>query len=390
MVYRRIQIEFPINRWDVDSTYSDNACRLRELQQLLQQVRDNEGLSLDSVKVSGYASPDGFLPRNRELSVRRAVALYNYLCQDCGVPDSLLIFGESMVPWDLFRELISKTDYPWRDDALRILTRGEDSNTVDNTRRMNRLKRLCGGVPWRVVKQDILPRLRSAYVVSTIITQRQPHSADTVISEAPASELITATFQDTLAEHAHKSAIKLPARERDYDRFSLKTNAAYLACGITNIGGEYAFHRHWSVDIPLIYSPYTIARTYRMRFLYVQPEVRFWTDSALRGHFLGVHMHGGVFNVSLDRHNRYQSEKGFHGAGLSYGYSLALSRRWSMEFTVGLGYTYTRYCTYFNVHNGMKYENDIPYHYWGIDKLGINIVYRFGDKSGKSRKEARQ
>lgn len=167
----------------------------------------------------------------------------------------------------------------------------------------------------------------------------------------------------------------------DYDRWAIKTNALYLLAGVANIGGEYAFHPHWSVDVSLVYSPYTIATTYRMRFLYLQPEARYWLTKPMKGHFFGVHLHAGVFNVSVDRDNRYQSEKGFYGAGVSYGYSLPLAKRWSAEFTVGVGYAFTKYCTYYNIPNGMRYEKDRPYNYWGPTKLGVSIIYRFGDKS---------
>ena len=167
----------------------------------------------------------------------------------------------------------------------------------------------------------------------------------------------------------------------DYDRWTIKTNALYLLAGVANIGGEYAFHPHWSVDASLVYSPYTIATTYRMRFLYLQPEARYWLTKPMKGHFFGVHLHAGVFNVSVDRDNRYQSEKGFYGAGVSYGYSLPLAKRWSAEFTVGVGYAFTKYCTYYNIPNGMRYEKDRPYNYWGPTKLGVSIIYRFGDKS---------
>lgn len=174
-----------------------------------------------------------------------------------------------------------------------------------------------------------------------------------------------------------------------YDRWAIKSNALYLAAGVSNLGGEYAFHRRWSVDLPVVYSPYTIARTYRLRLLYVQPEVRYWLDRPMKGHFFGVHLHAGVFNVSFDTKNRYQSEKGFYGGGLSYGYAMPLSSRWSMEFTVGVGYAFTKYCTYYNVHNGICYEKDRPSNYWGITRLGLNFVYRFGNKSSKKGKEVR-
>ena len=42
----------------------------------------------------------------------------------------------------------------------------------------------------------------------------------------------------------------------------------------------------------------------------------------MEGHFFGVHLHIGAFNIAVDDRNRYQSPDGFYGAGLSYGYML--------------------------------------------------------------------
>ena len=126
-----------------------------------------------------------------------------------------------------------------------------------------------------------------------------------------------------------------------------------------------------------------------MRFLYIQPEARYWLDRPLKGHFFGVHAHVGVANVSFDHDNRYQTPNGFYGGGISYGYSLPIAKRWSVEFTIGAGYFFTKYDTYYNIGIpiGQRYKKGTPLNYWGIDKLGINFVYRFGDKSGKKRKE---
>lgn len=191
------------------------------------------------------------------------------------------------------------------------------------------------------------------------------------------------------AHRIHRSWNTWYHAHSDYDTWAIKSNALYLAAGVTNLGAELSLDHNWSIDFPVVYSPYTIARSYRMRFMYFQPEARYWFDRPMRGHFFGFHAHAGVFNVSVDDRNRYQSPHGFYGAGLSYGYSLPLARRWSAEFTVGLGYAHTKYDTYYNVHNGIRYRKDTPYNYWGVTKLGVNIVYRFGDKSWK-KKEATQ
>ena len=161
-------------------------------------------------------------------------------------------------------------------------------------------------------------------------------------------------------------------------RWAVKTNVAYLAATVANLGVEYSFGKHYSVDLPIIYSPYTVARDYRLRFLAIQPEFRYWLKKPMEGHFFGVHLHIGAFNIAVDDRNRYQSPDGFYGAGLSYGYVLPFARHWAAEFTVGAGYVHTKYDTYYNIPNGARFEKGRSYNYWGLTKVGINLVYRFG------------
>ncbi len=387
---KKISVDFRINRWDIDPAYSDNARNLHELHRLLDEVRSDTLLSLLSLNMAGFASPDGSLPKNKELSLRRAVSLRNYLNENCGVPDSLMLFGENAVQWSMFRDLIAASGYVWRDEALRIMNIGSDSSAADNTRRMNRLKNLARGEAWSVIRRDILPRLRCAYVVTAILVVRPPEPE--LIPPVPTD---TTAVPDSLVVAEPADAVtEIPApqvrkKQRGYDRFAIKSNAAYLAAGVANIGGEMALDEHWSIDLPIVYSPYTLAQNYRMRFLYMQPEARYWLDRSLKGHFFGIHAHIGLANISLDHYDRYQTPDGFYGGGISYGYSLPVAKRWSIEFTIGAGYLFTKYDTYYNIGipQGMRYETGHPLNYWGIDKVGINIVYRFGDKSS-NRKEA--
>ncbi len=378
-----LSIEFRSNRWDMDPAYSDNARKLHNLLRLLDKVQTNPLLSLCSIKISAYASPDGSLPKNLELALRRSVSLRNYLHDQCGIPDSLLSIGGNSVPWGMFRDLVAASSFSWRDDALRIMKIGSDSSAKDNTLRMSRLKTLAGGGGWSDLCREIFPRLRCAHIA--ILTARQPEPK--IISDVPA-DTIEASDQPTVPL-TETPAPQIAEKRRDYDRFAIKTNAAYLAAGVTNIGGEIAVADHWSIDLPLVYSPYTLAQTYRLRFLYTQPEARYWLDRPFKGHFFGAHFHLGVANISLDEDNRYQTPGGFYGAGISYGYALPIAKRWSIEFTIGAGYLFTKYDTYYNIgiHRGMRYEKGHSLNYWGIDKAGINIVYRFGEKSS-DRKEA--
>lgn len=367
--------------------FRDNGIRLDEFMRRVSEMHADSTARLNSIDIVAYASPEGSFTLNRKLARKRAENISAYLRGNMPfLSGSLFNVQPKGIDWNGLAAMVEASDMRYRSEVLNIL-RNVPETTYRNGRlvdsRLKRLMDLRGGRPYNYMLTHFFPELRAAgaYVICDFVRIAQPAIP---INEPNEPNESNGANESNEVDAAVPVATELP--ERDYDRWAIKSNALYLAAGVTNIGGEYAFHRHWSVDLPLVYSPYTLARTYRMRFLYIQPEARYWLDRPMKGHFFGVHLHAGVFNVSLDDKNRYQSEKGFHGAGISYGYAMPLSRRWSMEFTIGVGYAFTKYCTYYNVPNGIRYEKDLPYHYWGLTKLGLNFVYRFGDKCGKPKK----
>ena len=379
--------------------FRGNGIRLDEFMRRVSEMHGDSTARLNSIDIVAYASPEGPYTLNRKLARKRAENISAYLRGNMPfLSGSLFNVQPKGIDWNGLAAMVEASDMRYRSEVLNILrnvpeTTYRNGKLVDS--RLKRLMDLRGGRPYNYMLTHFFPELRAAgaYVVCDFVRILPAVVPDTVPTEPveiiepvyiEETDTVVSIPADTLDLVTNHSDL-LPARERDYDRWAIKSNALYLAAGVTNVGGEYAFHPHWSVDLPLVWSPYTLARTYRMRFLYIQPEARYWLDRPMKGHFFGVHLHAGVFNVSLDDKNRYQSEKGFHGGGISYGYAMPLSRRWSMEFTVGVGYAFTKYCTYYNVHNGIRYEKDIPYNYWGITKLGLNFVYRFGDKCGKTK-----
>lgn len=192
----------------------------------------------------------------------------------------------------------------------------------------------------------------------------------------PESEIPESSVAPDMSDKAPEEMLSVPGRP-SY-RWAVKTNVAYLAATVANLGVEYSFGDHYSVDLPVIYSPYTVARKYRLRFLAIQPEFRYWLKTPMQGHFFGVHLNIGAFNIAVNKEKRYQSPDGFYGAGLSYGYALPFARHWAAEFTLGAGYVHTKYDTYYNIPNGARFEKGQSYNYWGLTKVGINLVYRFG------------
>lgn len=163
---------------------------------------------------------------------------------------------------------------------------------------------------------------------------------------------------------------------------ALKTNIALLGIGVTNLGVEFKLKERLSLDVPFIYSPYTIHRNWNIRILAIQPEFRYWLTEAMSGHFFGAYGHIGFFNVAFNDRNRYQDKNGdtpAWGLGVGYGYSLPLSDKLGFQFNVGVGFTQFRYDSYYNVPNGAKHDTSIK-NYWGISRLGVSFYYVFNKK----------
>lgn len=186
-----------------------------------------------------------------------------------------------------------------------------------------------------------------------------------------------------------KTRIKVSAQhsmEKDYEKkrevvnekrvVSVKTNFAYWAGAVANIVTDIQLQKHVSLSIPLNWSLWDMERKHGIRLVLFQPEARWWLKGVGDGHFVGVHVHAGIFNVKW-LGKRYQTTKRpMLGAGITYGYSLPFSENWGMEFLAGLGYANMKYDEYYNIENGAKMGTD-EYHYWGITQLGISLVYRF-------------
>lgn len=229
---------------------------------------------------------------------------------------------------------------------------------------------------------EVTPAAPAQQPAETETTEQQAPAAETQTEQIPASE--PAVTAETETQQTPAAVETTPATETipekaayswESGRWSVKTNIPAWALVVANVAAEYRFADHWSVDVPLYYSSWTTARTYRFRTLAVQPSVRYWLKPEWKGHFFGVHLTAGQFNISVDKNTRYQDVNGMYGAGIDYGYALKFSDHWGMEFNIGAGYIYTKYNSYYNVKNGTRFDTNVK-NYWGVTRCGISLIYR--------------
>ena len=158
------RLRYVINIPELDSTFVDNASRMSNIRDFLQQVRDDKLLRITDVKFRGTASPDGTYDFNVWLSENRLRTFKEFVRTYIDIPDSIIHANTSAIPWDEFRACVAASDIEHRDEVLAIIDEEPRLVPFYNNRRIDarllKLKKMYKGRVWEVLKKPILHDLR--------------------------------------------------------------------------------------------------------------------------------------------------------------------------------------------------------------------------------------
>lgn len=134
-------------------------------------------------------------------------------------------------------------------------------------------------------------------------------------------------------------------------KFAIKSNLLMDAATNINLGFEYKLSNKLTFDFPVNYNPWTFTDNRKFKNLLFQPELRYWFCESFYGSSIGVHAHGGAFNVGglnlpfnkiLDiKDHRYEGY--IYGGGISFNHHFILTDKFSIEANIGAGYSYIIY-----------------------------------------------
>lgn len=170
---------------------------------------------------------------------------------------------------------------------------------------------------------------------------------------------------------------------------AVKTNLLYDMTTTMNLGAEVRMSPQWTLDVSANWNPWTFSDNKKWKQLSFQPEARYWFCEAFNGHFLGAHLLGGIYNMSnwdtdftflgtdFGKLKDHRYEGWMLGAGIAYGYQWILSKHWSIEAEIGIGYVYSRYDKYRCAGCGRKTEEGKSHHFVGPTKAAVNLIYVF-------------
>lgn len=126
-------------------------------------------------------------------------------------------------------------------------------------------------------------------------------------------------------------------------RVTLYTNTVDWLTLSPNLGAEFSLTPRISLNISAAGSPFVLGKDIYLKHFRIQPEIKYWFQTLLAGHYIGVTATYTSFDLAL-------KNKGYYGdallPGLTYGYSWILSRRWNMEVSAGIGVVHYRMARY--------------------------------------------
>lgn len=383
-------IYFEHNSSVVDKGYLSNTETIAKLDSVL---RDTSLMNhLEFIDITASTSPDGVYEHNMKLAERRVCALKDYMaCKYPEIDQKKVRLHNGGENWQgLLDAVQNDRNVPYREKVLEIIRQDVNLGT-----KKWRLQHVGGGEAWEYIKANLLVVLRSVSANVVVLVKNPvpspvtetPVVAQTGKEDKQAEKPDTVKSEKVLPE---KPVVKpvpeiVPPVEKSPESrpwLAVKTNAvAYIAL-VANVGVEVPLGKKFSFDFPFYYSPYHVSDKYKFRVLGFEPEVKYWFDRPFQGHAVGIHGIGVMFNVAFNDRDRFQNHdegKLQYGAGLSYGYTMKLNGNWRIEYTVGGGYLYLDYDVFRNVENGVLYDRR-KFHYWGLTKFGVNIIYLFNKR----------
>lgn len=172
------------------------------------------------------------------------------------------------------------------------------------------------------------------------------------------------------------------------NRVAIKSNLLYDVLLSPNLGVEVGVAPKWSLELSGNFNDWRVDG-HSWKHWFVQPEARYWFCERFGGHFLALHAIAGEYNFGNMKNSvsflgsdfsklgdrRYQGWGA--GLGVGYGYTWMLSRHWSMEAEIGVGWIYTRYDSYPCRNCGNKIDSNRAHNYAGPTKAAVNLIYVF-------------
>ena len=367
------EVHFRWDRPELDTMYLGNDRVFSDIAYRLDSIGVDK---IDSVVIVSQSSPEGPYWRNQRLSEGRAASMRSYMeSHHPEIKDRLTVEpdGES---WMQLRQYIVR-DKRLSDEAKsRLLTIIDDKDMPIEWKK----RCMSRDEEYSYLYRKYYPLIRNSQIW---IVYRNHHKRWLPLNSkiSPIKRNLPPISRPTTGIEIDISQQPIPW-VRDTLVLGLKTNLLYDAVTALNFEVELPIGNHWSVAVEDVFPWWEKDNKYCFEMWEMGIEARYWFRNndyyvkKLQGHFLGAYAMSSKYDFQWDHDLCYQGE--YWSAGLTYGYSMKLSRRLNMEFSISVGWLSSRYRHYYPADDYGLLWHDRPkdgsFGFFGPTKLKVALV----------------
>ncbi len=356
------KIYFKFSSASIDTLYRDNAERIERLRKLF---AGGDILGLSGIKVIGSASPEGDRGFNMRLAHKRGEALRLLIVSFGGVQSVDTVEVDSLRPAspDEYKDL--------RYAELEAVCNYRDSVTTDNNAIAATEDAVVGeesSVAGHKADGNVLSECDAYNTDSVTVTMSDQTSASDYIAEGDTS--------------GDRIIGETPAR---HPRFFLTTNILYDALLTPNLGIGICIGNRVTLFADWMHAWWSNREHRRYWRVYGGDfEVRYQlgggrSTNPLSGHRVGVYASIMTYDFQFGRsHTGVIGDKYNYAAGVSYGYSVPIARRFNIDFAIGIGYMWGRYMKQHLEDDHDVWQSTHVRHWFGPTRAEIGLTWMIG------------
>ncbi|WP_148372814.1 DUF3868 domain-containing protein [Bacteroides bouchesdurhonensis] len=147
-------IDFPVDQTVIYPDYRRNTAELGKIQSTIDSVRNDKDVTITSVWLKGYASPESPYEHNTELAIGRTAALKKHIGQLYNFADDIIRTDYEPEDWDGLRRYVEQSNIDHRTEILALI----DSDMEPDAKEA-KIKRTYPA-EYRFMLQNFYPALR--------------------------------------------------------------------------------------------------------------------------------------------------------------------------------------------------------------------------------------
>ncbi len=148
-------VHFPQGRSVLLRGFADNRRQLARIDSLTARLLGNDSLTVETVYLKGYASPEDTYAFNTRLSANRVRSIRAYLQETFGLDTAEFVTATEPEDWDSLRRWVVVSDLPARDEVLAVVDTVPDPDARDAV-----IWKIDGGKTYLKLLHEVYPQLR--------------------------------------------------------------------------------------------------------------------------------------------------------------------------------------------------------------------------------------